>query len=434
MANRVLRLALVFLIVALGAQARAFARAPYSLDKVLARAPAGAVVTVPPGVHVVHLQLDKPITLVGSTGAVLSGGGQGDVIRIQAPGVAIRDLTIRDSGANLTDMNAGIFVAANATGAVISHNQLDNVLFGIYLNGTARVTVDSNTVVGMAQLQNPNRGDGIHLWNDRDCIVSNNDVSLTRDGIYVYISPDNTIEYNRIHDVRYGVHYMYSKHNVLRGNISYRNTAGYALMSSDHLEVVDNQAWADMSYGILLNYINYSEIHGNGIRDIPGQFDAEGQIIPGAEGKAIFVYLCQGNTISGNLLAHSRIGIHVTAGSTENHVFDNAFVANRVQVKYVQNVTEQWSRNGLGNYWSNYTGWDLDGDGIGDVPYRPNDGVDVLMWKYPSAKLLMSSPSVLLLRYVQRAFPVFTPPGVTDSHPLMQLPLRWRSAVYAVRH
>ena len=63
---------------------------------------------------------------------------------------------------------------------------------------------------------------------------------------------------------------------------------------------------------------------------------------------------------------------------------------------------------------------DLDADGVGDIPFRPNDGVDVLLWKYPSARNLMSSPSVLLLRYVQRAFPVFTPPSVQDSHPLMK--------------
>jgi nitrous oxidase accessory protein len=46
----------------------------------------------------------------------------------------------------------------------------------------------------------------------------------------------------------------------------------------------------------------------------------------------------------------------------------------------------------------------------------------VLLWKYPSARNLMSSPAVLLLRYVQRAFPVFTPPSVQDSHPLMKAP------------
>lgn len=419
------------LLLLLAGSARA---APEPLVRVIANAPAGAVVRVPPGVHTVHLVLDKPIVLVGDGETVLDGNGVGDVIRIMASRVTVRGLTIRDSGASLTDMNAGIYVARNLEHVTIAHNRLENVLFGIYLDGANHVTVHANTIVGMKQLRNANRGDGIHLWNDHDCVVSNNEVSFTRDGIYIYISPDNVIENNRIHDVRYGVHYMYSQRDTLRGNVSYNNTAGFALMSSDHLQVVGNQAYDDMSYGLLLNYVNYSTIRDNEIHGITGQFDPAGQIIPGAEGKGIFVYLCQGNTIAHNLLARSRIGIHVTAGSTENRIYGNAFVGNRLQVKYVQNVEEQWSWHHRGNYWSNYSGWDLNGDGIGDVPYRPNDGVDVLMWRYPAAKLLMSSPAILLLRYVQRAFPVFTPPGVADNYPLMQIPARWRAYAYAERH
>jgi nitrous oxidase accessory protein len=112
----------------------------------------------------------------------------------------------------------------------------------------------------------------------------------------------------------------------------------------------------------------------------------------------------------------------VTAGSENNRLWANRFEDNRLQVKYVQSLAQEWSERGRGNFWSDYLGWDLDADGTGDIPFRPNDGVDVLLWKYPSARNLMTSPSVLLMRYVQRAFPVFTPPAVQDSHPLMKAP------------
>jgi nitrous oxidase accessory protein len=62
----------------------------------------------------------------------------------------------------------------------------------------------------------------------------------------------------------------------------------------------------------------------------------------------------------------------------------------------------------------------MDGDGKGDVPFEPNDGIDKLFWKYPEAKILMDSPAVLLLRWVQEQFPVLKPPGVKDSYPLMK--------------
>lgn len=398
-------------------------RASDALEIAVADAPPGAVVTVTPGVHHVHLVLRKPVTLQGLPGAVLDGDGAGDVVRIASSQVTVRDLAIRDSGADLTAMNAGIYINRDTRAVTIMGNVLSNVLFGVYLDGAADVRVEHNTITGMPRLRVPDRGDGIHLWNDTGCTIAHNDVSAARDGIYVYVSPNNAITDNTIHDVRYGIHYMYSNHNALEGNRSYGNVGGLALMSSDHLKVTGNHAFDNVAYGILMNYVTYSVIEGNEMRGISGEYDDQGALISGAEGKAVFVYLDEFNTIRDNLIADSNIGMHMTAGSDHNLIFGNAFINNRTQVMYVQSLEEEWSWLGRGNYWSDYLGWDLNGDGLGDVPYRPNDGVDVLLWKYPGARMLMSSPSVLLLRYVQRAFPVFTPPGIRDSHPLMKRPV-----------
>ncbi len=410
------------------------AHAEDDLQHVVATAAPGAVLSVAAGVHHVHLVLDQPMTLDGRPGAILDGDGLGDVVRIRTAGVTLRNLTIRNSGRDLTAMNAGIYVEKGVDGAVIENNRIQDILFGVYLDGPQHVQVIGNVITGIAELRVPDRGDGIHLWNDAWCVIKGNDVSGTRDGIYDYVSHDDLIADNHIHEVRYGVHQMYTKRETLQGNISSNNVAGMALMSSDHMHVVDNHMFNDSSYGILFNYVTYSDIRGNEMHDITGSPGGDNQVVDGGEGKALFVYNSEFNRIHGNLLADSPIGIHVTAGSQDNHVYDNAFLNNRTQVKYVQNVAEEWSLDGKGNYWSNYLGWDLDGDGIGDVPYRPNDGVDVLFWKYPSAGVLMSSPSILLLRYVQRAFPVFTPPSVQDTHPLMRIPEKLRARADDPRH
>jgi nitrous oxidase accessory protein len=398
------------------------AHARESLERLVAAAPPGATITVPAGVHAVHLKLDKPVTLAGVPGAVLDGGGSGDVVRIGAPGVNVRGLVIRNSGTDLTATNAGIFVERQARDVTLQGNRIEETLFGVYLDGASNVRVLHNVIRGMRALRVADRGDGIHMWNDSGCIVEGNDVAGSRDGIYVYVSPHNIIARNYVHEVRYGVHYMYSQDNLLLGNVSRGNLAGFALMSSDHLRVLDNVAGDDQAYGILLNYISHSEFAGNRVYRIKGQGDDAGGTIEGGEGRALFVYLSQSNDIHDNLIAASQVGIHVTAGSEDNRLWGNRFVDNLVQVKYVQNLAQEWSARGRGNYWSDYLGWDLDGNGIGDVPFRPNDGVDVLFWRYPSARVLMSSPAVLLLRYVQRAFPVFTPPSVQDSRPLMHAP------------
>ncbi len=410
------------------------AHAQDDLQHAVAAAAPGAVLSVAPGVHHVHLLLDRPLTLEGQSGAILDGDGRGDVVRIRASGVTLRNLTIRNSGRDLTAMNAGVYVEKAVDGAVIENNRIQDILFGVYLDGPQRVQVINNVITGIAELRVSDRGDGIHLWNDAWCVIKGNDVSGTRDGIYDYVSHDNLIVNNHIHGVRYGVHQMYTRNETLQGNISTNNVAGMALMSSARMRVVDNRMFDDSSYGILFNYVTYSDIGDNQIHDITGEPGGGGQVVVGGEGKALFVYNSEFNRIHDNLLADSPIGIHITAGSQDNHVYNNAFVNNRTQVKYVQNVAAEWSLDGKGNYWSNYLGWDLDGDGIGDVPYRPNDGVDVLLWKYPSARVLMSSPSILLLRYVQRAFPVFTPPSVQDSHPLMSTPEKLRARTDDPRH
>jgi len=393
-----------------------------ALAERVATASPGAVITVSPGVHRVNLRITRALTLVGKPGAILDGGGQGDVLRISASDVAVRGLTIRNSGIDLTAMNAGIFIERQARRVTVADNTLDHVLFGVYLDGPADVKVLDNRIVGLPELRSPDRGDGIHLWNDTGVMVRGNDISRSRDGIYIYISPHNEIVGNVIHDVRYGIHYMYSNHDRLEGNRTYRTVAGYALMQSDHLQIIGNRSAADASYGILLNYVTYSEFAGNVVQGVTGERSTDGRTLPGGEGKGIFVYNAEFNRFHGNTVRNCPIGIHVTAGSDHNRIYGNAFLANRRQVKYVQNASEEWSWQGQGNYWSDYLGWDLDRDGHGDTAYRPNDGVDVLLWQYPAARLLMSSPAILALRYVQRAFPVFTPPSVRDSHPLMHMP------------
>ena len=374
---------------------------------------------LPAGNYVGHFVIDQSITFECAENAYLRAAGLGNALNIRAPDVTVRGCDISDWGHNLTQMDAGIFVERTAKNVRIENNFIHGRGFGVWVDATHNVSILNNKVQGDESLRNQDRGNGIHLFAVRFANISGNEIWETRDGIYIEAANDNIIHNNRMRDLRYGVHYMFSNRNEVTNNSTTRTRTGYALMQSRQLTVTGNRSDRDQNYGMLMNYITYSTLNNNFVTAVqPGSGD--GVHISGAEGKALFIYNSLFNTLSGNQFEHSALGIHLTAGSEDNRIFHNSFIGNQQQVKYVAIRYQEWSHEGKGNYWSDYLGWDRNSDGVGDVPYEPNDNVDRLLWVYPQVRLLMHSPSIELLRLVQRAFPVVKYPGVQDSYPLMR--------------
>ncbi|MEQ5803780.1 nitrous oxide reductase family maturation protein NosD [Halomonas sp. H10-9-1] len=393
------------------------------LQPLIARAEHGDRLILPQGRYPGPLVIDRTLTLSGAAGAVIDGGGEGHAVVLDAPDIMIEGVTIENWGTNLTEMDAGLFVETSATGSVIRDSRLEGPGFGLWLDAVSDVQVLDNVIRGDATMRSQDRGNGVHLFNSRNVRVEGNDIRHTRDGIYIDTSSQCLLRGNHMQDLRYGVHYMYAYDNRVEENTTRDTRTGYALMQSKHLTVIGNRSEGDRNYGILMNNITDSLLRDNSITRAHQRRDAQGKgLVSGAEGKALFVYNSQYNRFEANRLAESDIGIHLTAGSEDNQLVGNAFVDNRQQVMYVATRPQEWSEAGRGNYWSDYLGWDLDGDGVGDTAYEPNDAMDRLLWRYPVARLLMHSPAVLALRWVQRQFPVFRPQGVKDSHPLMKDP------------
>ncbi len=353
----------------------------------------------------------------------MDGGGEDTILTIAAPDVAVKALLLRHSGANLTQHDSAIFVAETARDAHIRANRIQARGFGIWVDSAPDVLIERNRITGNTEIRSQDRGNGIHLHNVNGAMIRDNTVCEARDGIYINVSDNNTLVGNRLCDQRYGIHYMYSNSNTVRGNRSWGNRTGYALMQSTDLEIINNRSENDKGYGFLMNYITESTLRGNSAVDVMASTIPDGtESIEGGEGKALFIYNSQKNRIHGNTFVHADLGIHMTAGSEDNEIHGNSLISNRTQVKYVSNRAQEWSKDGRGNYWSDYMGWDINDDGIGDVAYEPNDAVDRILWTYPMARVLMNSPAVELIRWVQSAFPILRPRGVKDSHPLMRPP------------
>ena len=356
-------------------------------------------------------------------GAVLQAKGEGNALLIEASDVTVEGCTLRDWGRDLTAMNAAIFIQRQAHRTHVENNDLRGAGFGIWVDGASDVSLVGNRIRGDANLRSQDRGNGIHLYAVSGARIIDNQVRHTRDGIYIDTSNGNHLENNLLEDLRYGVHYMFANDNSVIGNVTRRTRTGYALMQSRKLTVIGNRSEHDQNYGMLMNYITYSTIRDNVVSGVQSGDTGGDSMISGGEGKALFIYNSLFNNIENNRFERSALGIHLTAGSEDNRITGNAFIDNQQQVKYVASRTQEWSVDGRGNYWSDYLGWDRNDDGLGDVAYKPNDNVDRLLWLYPQVRLLMNSPGIEVLRWVQCAFPVVKSPGVQDSHPLMQPPI-----------
>lgn len=377
-----------------------------AISETLSRAADGDRLILGPGTYTENLVLDRAVTIEGGGQATIDGGGTGSVITVIGDDVSLRGLIIIGSGSSHDDIDAGITLTKAAMRPLVEDNVFQGNLYGIDIHGAEDAIVRSNRIEGRQDYRMNDRGNGIYVWNAPGALVEENFVRWGRDGIFVNSSHHNIFRNNEFRDLRFAVHYMYVNDSEVTGNLSVGNDLGYAVMFSQRVRIADNISVDDREHGVMLNYATDSEITGN-------------YVLRGQE-KCAFFYNSHKNLVEGNRFESCGIGIHFTAGSERNRINGNAFIGNRTQVKYVSTRWSEWSADGHGNYWSDFAAYDVNGDGIADTPYRPNDSMDNVLWTQPAAKLLLGSPAVQLVRWSQSAFPALLPGGVIDSAPLMR--------------
>jgi nitrous oxidase accessory protein len=390
-----------------------------TLQSAIDSSQAGDTLVLSSGVYTGSINLHKTLTLLGNDASVIDGEKSSHVITVSAPDVLIKDVVIQHSGNDLNTEDSGIFITDKGDRARVESSYFENNLIGVYLKGPEMATVSDNVIVGSQYHRMNDRGNGVYLWNTPGSVVKGNEIRYGRDGIFVTTSRNNVFHNNSMRDLRFAVHYMYANDSEVSNNISINNHVGFALMFSDRIRATGNQSINDHERGLFFNFANYSVIEGNRVS--------------GGPEKCVFIYNANYNQISNNYFEDCQIGIHFTAGSEKNEIYSNAFINNRTQVKYVGTRYIEWSKDGVGNYWSDNAAFDIDDNGISDQPYKPNDLVDQIIWRHPMAKLLLNSPSVQILKWAQSEFPGIHPGGVTDSVPLMRPPPT-RHDIYVAVH
>lgn len=388
------------------AQHHAGSGQPYpTVHAAVARATAGDTVFVHEGTYAEgNLAIDKPLTLIGIGYPVLDGQHGCEIITVTASDVTIRGFEIRNSGQLSTLDVAGIKVLS-ADRVVLEDNRLRDCNFGIYLSNTNDCRVSRNDVQGIIK-EEQNSGNGIHLWKCARALVEENHLTGHRDGIYFEFVTDSEIRYNHSEqNLRYGLHFMFSHNDHYHHNRFLHNGAGVAVMYSRQVQMTENEFgynWGSSAYGLLLKDISDSHIWRNTF-----EHNSAGVYLEGASR----IVLEQ------NQFRENGWALRVQASCDANVVRQNNFMGNTFDVStngsLVLNTFD-------GNYWDRYEGYDLQRDGVGDVPFRPVSLYAVVVERMPYGLLLMRSFMVYLMDKAEKIIPSLTPEQLMDEKPAMQ--------------
>jgi nitrous oxidase accessory protein len=305
-----------------------------------------------------------------------------------------------------------------ADDCVVADNVVEDSLFGILVRSARGAILRSNRIVGK-ELPQPRRGDGIRVQDGAGATIEDNTIEDSRD-LAIWQSHRCVVRRNVVRRSRYGLHYMFCDDNVFEENRFEANHTGGAIMYSRRLTLRGNRfegSRGPSAYGLLIKTADDVLAEGNRFVD-----NTSGIFLEETPSSAAGSCTIRGNVVGGN-----DVGVTLQP-SVDRVVFaENAFVANRVPVEVCgkrHGERNLWSAGGRGNYWSDYVGFDADGDGLGDTPYRVEAFFEDLAGRYPAAGVLRLGPAALALESAARAFPVVHPrPVVTDEHPLVDPPL-----------
>lgn len=350
-----------------------------------------------------NITIDKPLTIEGVGEAVLDAEGEGFVLIVRADNVIIRNIEVRNSGISFMDDNAGILFD-EVKGGMIENVKLTDNYFGIYLSQTSDTIVRNNIITASGRRETQS-GNGIHLWYSKNITIEGNTVRGHRDGIYFEFIENVTITGNLSeNNLRYGQHFMFSDRCKFTKNTFRNNGAGVAVMYTDQVTMTENKFmdnWGSAAYGLLMKEIRNSDVHNNTF-----------------ENNSVGLYMesSSRNRIKKNEFINNGWALKVMANSMDNQIMQNNFVENSFDV--ATNSRQNFNIFNK-NYWSHYSGYDLDRDGVGDVPYRPVRLFSIIIEKQPEVLVLMRSLLIGILDAAERIMPVLTPEELVDKKPQM---------------
>lgn len=368
------------------------------LAAAVAAAADGDAICLAPGEYLGPVRIDRRITMWGPRDAVVRAGKPGSVIVIAGAGSRLAGLTIDGTGGRFDMLDAAVHVIADDV--VVEGVSVVHSVYGILVEKTRRVTVRGNHVRGDARKAMGVRGDTIRLWETHDSLVEDNLVEDGRDMV-VWYSRNNRVVGNRVLRGRYGTHLMFSHDNVVEDNRFVDGVVGIFVMYSRNVAVrrnviADAAGAAGMAIG-LKDSGNIVLERNVLVDDTIGIFvdQTPGQIGDTLEVKENVFRQCDAAT-----------SFHTTPARTRFE--GNDFGDNLETVRVAKNV-EPKSATWTGNYFDDYVGYDLDGDGTGDLPHEARSASEQLVARHPSLAFFRGGAVLEVVDAASRLLPLWTP-------------------------
>ncbi|MCP4634189.1 MAG: nitrous oxide reductase family maturation protein NosD [candidate division Zixibacteria bacterium] len=360
------------------------------------------------GIYQGQFTVSAPVVIIGDSSTILDGNTIGDVVTIVADSVSLKGITVQNSGTRLLKDHAGIKIAGDYV--EISNCTIRDNLHGIYIKAGNNIRIQDNNIIGRFDIQEADRGNGIHLWNTADNLVENNNISYARDGIYFSFANNTSIKNNHIHHLRYGLHYMYSDSNSFEDNLFEYNIAGSALMFSESI-VFQRNVFAHCrgfrAYGLLL-------------QSVDNCYAADNLILNNT--KAVFFSNSSYNRFENNDIIQNDLAVQINVSCEGNTLVSNNFISNLAEVMMDATVVSstKWSEKNIGNFWTAYSGYDLDNNQVGDTPYQLQSVFEFIEIDNPAIRFYLYSPASQLLAAAEKRLPILRKKTIEDPNPLFR--------------
>lgn len=364
----------------------------------------GDKIIIQPGLYnESELIVTKKIHIQGIDYPIIDNQFKSNGIEIQSDGVTVEGLAIKNSKVSDIKEYAGIYLTEVSDVRVLN-NKLENNAYGIYLEKSKNSLIQNNVSIGNA-LNEVSGGNGVHLWTSHGIKIFNNEILDHRDGLYFEFSEDLLVKNNTVKRcIRYGMHFMFSHRSHIEDSLFSENSTGAAIMYSRSIHLMRNifeKSRGFSSYGILLKDITEGLMEDNRFED---------------NTVGIFGDSFTRNKIRGNTIKNNGWALQILGSCDQNEFTGNYFEDNIFDIS----TNSKSSSNSFNrNYWSKYEGYDLNRDGVGDIPHSPVSFFSYWVAKYNVLLILLESPVIRFLEIAERMFPIMRPESLIDEEPLL---------------